>query len=59
MKKISFEDWMAQVDREVEKIAYVSVYDLPDYMFRDAYDDGEKPENVAKRVLEEAGWDMF
>ncbi len=46
-----FERFMAAVDAEVEKIADVSVYDLPDVMFVDYFEDCMSPKRVAKIAL--------
>jgi len=56
MNTDTYEDWMRRVDKCVEAIAGVSVYDLPDYCFRDAYEDGRRPSSVARDALKEAGW---
>jgi hypothetical protein len=56
MNKITFEEWMKKVDVAVESIAGCSVHDLPDFCFRDAYDDGRNPASVARETLVEAGF---
>ena len=53
---MTFQEWMNQVNQEVSAIAFVSVLDLPDYMFRDAFDAGCDPAEVAIEVLENAGF---
>lgn len=52
--KQTFEEWMKAVDQAVQSSIGVSVHDLPDYAFRDAYDDGVAPNRVAKRVIKAA-----
>lgn len=52
-----FDIWMGQVDMAVHDTVGLSVYDLPDYPFRDAFEDGLDPEGVAEEVLFEAGWE--
>jgi hypothetical protein len=51
-----FEAWMHRVDLAVQSASGVSVHDLPDYAFRDAFDGGSPPGEAAREVLEEAGW---
>lgn len=40
MNDVSFTEWMATVDSQVIAQLGVSVHDLPDYHWRDLYDDG-------------------
>ena len=54
MKKYSFEEWMKKVDATVERVMGCSVYDLPDFLFRDAYDNGCSYGNVASKVMKAA-----
>jgi hypothetical protein len=54
----TFEDWKREVDREVERRIGLSSDDLPDYCYRDAYDAGDAPEDVAIEVLAEAGFEV-
>ena len=53
---ISFAAWMREVDEEVQATAGLSVYDLADQPYREWYDEGADPEDVALTVLEEEGW---
>ncbi|MCK5017073.1 MAG: hypothetical protein KAS32_08370 [Candidatus Peribacteraceae bacterium] len=53
-----FDTWMEQIDDEVWSIAGCSVHDLPDYAFRDAFDGGASPEEVAYDLLESEGFDF-
>ena len=53
---MDFNEWMNQVDNWVESIAFLSVYDLPDYMFRDSYESGCTPHEIAVAVLESANY---
>ena len=52
--KLDFNEWMRQVDREVESRAGVSYQDLPDWGFRDAYEDGMSPKAAAGRCIRAA-----
>lgn len=56
-EKVSFKSWMAQVDRATIEQSGVSVYDLPDVLFRDYFNEGLTAEEVAEIAIEEAGWD--
>ena len=53
---MDFETWKASVDAVLTRIAGVVQDDLPDWLARDAYDDGVSPEEAAEICLEEAGW---
>lgn len=50
---MNFEQWMAEVDREVQRIAGLGVDDLGDMCFRDRFDDGCDPYEVAEELLRE------
>lgn len=52
-----FSKWLDEVDMLVAELSGVSVHDLADYGFRDAYEDGASPAEVAEDVLSENGWD--
>ena len=56
---MSFREWMRTVNREVESIWGMDVYDLPDCSFRDEYDAGTEPREMAVMVLENAGFDFY
>lgn len=47
---------MLQVNREVSRIAGLSVYDLADQPFREWYDDGIDPDEAAEMTLEDEGF---
>lgn len=50
---MTFKEFMKEVDREVQSITGgVSVHDLADYCFRDAYDCEEAPYDVAMEALQ-------
>lgn len=51
-----FNIWMDEVDQAVLDIAGCSVHDLPDYLFRDAFQDGESPRHVACELLQQEGF---
>lgn len=56
--KMSFEAWKIQVDRHVMEQVGLSADDLPDYRYRDDYEDGVKPATTARRVVKAAKQDM-
>ena len=51
---LTFEQWMAMVDKKVESIIGLSTSDLPDICYRDMYDDGMTPASVAREALRNA-----
>lgn len=56
---MTFKEWMKEVDREVQEFCGVGVDDLPDCCFRDEYDAGSTPLDMAYLVLEQAGFTDF
>lgn len=51
----TYEQWMVEVDSAVGAMAFgLSVYDLPDFLSRDMFDDGATPEEAAQEALEGA-----
>lgn len=57
MKSKDYGIWLAEVKNKVNAITSgaVDLEDLPDYDFQTAFNDGKKPETVAKAVIREAG----
>jgi hypothetical protein len=53
--QLSYEQWMKQVDREVETRAGLSVHDLADCNFRDWYEDDVPPRTAAVRAIRYSG----
>lgn len=49
---MSFDEWKEEVNVEVANLIGLSADDLPDFRYRDAYDAGETPEDVARQVVE-------
>lgn len=41
---MTFEDWMERIDRCCQMDFGLSIHDLPDMLFRDAFDSGLSPE---------------
>ena len=54
---MNFMKWMDRVNDIIQGRSGVGVLDLPDFAYRDAYDAGESPSEVAEEVLEENGFD--
>jgi hypothetical protein len=53
--RMTFEDWMKAVDREISDKIGLTSDDLPDICYRDMYDDGDSAKTVAKRAIRNAG----
>ena len=51
---INFDVWMQLVDMAVRQEVSCSAYDLEDYCFRDAYDNGESPTHAALLAVDTA-----
>lgn len=49
---MSYQDWIEKVDQWLVSKIGLTHLDLPDYMTRAAYDDGESPEETAMCILE-------
>jgi len=43
-EEVSFEGWMKEVDQIISTATGMSIHDLPDMQFRDAYDNDDTPE---------------
>lgn len=51
---MSFREWMKVVDKLCLERLSLSIHDLPDMLFRDAFDDGVAPEDFfEEEVMEE------
>lgn len=55
--RLLYKQWLEQVDRELEKICGLDQGSLPDWLARDAFDDGLTPKEAAIECLESAGVD--
>ena len=49
---MSFEEWMREIDSCLEALCGLGHMDLPDYMYRDAFDDSLDPAEVAQDVMD-------
>lgn len=54
----SYEDWLRDVDQDVQKLCGVSCDDLPDWRYADAYADGRSARQAARSVVAAAKKDM-
>ena len=54
----TFAEWKRQVSANVEARAGLGCDDLPDYCYRDMFDDGipADDEDMIDEILENAGW---
>lgn len=48
---VNFEQWMKEVNDLCLAQYCLSIHDLPDMLFRDAYDDGQTPEEFMSENL--------
>lgn len=48
---LTFEQWFALVDIEVQNICFVSVHELSDFRSRDLFDDGVSPKEAAQEAI--------
>ena len=55
--KLTFDEFMRQVNRACESIAGVATDDIADMPYHSYWEDGMCPREVAREVLEEAGFD--
>ena len=59
----AFIHWLCQLDAIVEKEIGMSIDDLPDWQFADAFEDGMDPEDAAALFLdyiaEDFGYEIF
>ena len=56
---MTYEEWMTAVDAIVTKTCGLDMGFLPDWLSRDAYEDGLTPAEGATMCLEEAEFDMY
>lgn len=54
-----YDEWIRHVDRAVQKRVGVSLDELPDWLSRDAFDEGLTPKEAVDVCLEQTGfWDF-
>lgn len=56
---MTYEQWMKAVDLIVERTCGLQMDMLPDWLSRDAYEDGLTPEEGAEACLEEADYYLY
>jgi hypothetical protein len=54
MKK-SFEEWMREVDAEMDRLSHMVSADIGDYLYYDAYEAGRRAKSVARAALKAYG----
>lgn len=54
---LSYNAWMKLVDKRVQQMCGLSLDELPDWLSRDAFEDGLTPNEGADLCLESAGID--
>ena len=52
-----FDRWLARADAACIEISGLGIDDLPDGLSYDAWDDGASPEEYARQLLSDEGWD--
>ena len=57
--KLTYKEWMREVDKIVIETCGLDMAFLPDWLSRDAYEDGLTPAEGATMCLEEAEFDMY
>lgn len=55
---MTYDIWMQRVDNELTRLCCMSLETLPDWLSRDAYDEGMTPLEGALTCLESAGYDL-
>lgn len=53
---MTYEEWLYTVDRLIQHWVGVSLDELPDWLSRDAYEDGLNPEEGAEEALLQVGF---
>jgi hypothetical protein len=56
---MTYEQWMKAVDLIVERTCGLPMDMLPDWLSRDAYEDGLSPEEGAEICLERADYHLY
>ena len=50
-----FNAWLAKVSEQIDKLCSLSIDDLDDYCYREAYEDGQTPSMVARHAIKNSG----
>lgn len=56
--KLSFENWMREVNAEISRRTSMVSDDLPDWRYRDAYDEGMTAKRAAAKAIQNAKREM-
>lgn len=56
MEKLTYEQWMKEVDKILLSKITLTTSDMPDFPSRDKYDDGVSPQEGAESCLEYSEW---
>lgn len=54
-RAMTFEQWLAKVDSVLISRCGLSSDDLPDWCYRDAYEDGTSPRQAAQQAMSNSG----
>jgi hypothetical protein len=55
---LTFDQWLARANKEIERLVGLSLDDLPDRMTWDAWDAGENPAEFAREALADEGYEF-
>jgi len=55
-KKLTFKQWLTEVDKWCDKFSQISLRDLEDYNYHDCWESGVTPRTMAKTALVNSGW---
>lgn len=59
MQKLTYRQWMMEIDAKVEKQVGLSLDELPDWLSRDAYENGMTVTQGVAACIEQAGLLVF
>ena len=57
--EMTFEQWIKEVDKVMEKKIHLAHDDLPDWHWMDAFDDGDTPKEAVGYFFEDEGMEEF
>lgn len=53
--RMTFEEWMKRVDNHIgHTLPFMDSNDIPDWRYRDAYDEGMTPKRAAQNAIRQA-----
>lgn len=56
MQTLTYSQWMSAVDKIIDERIGLGLDMLPDWLSRDAYENGLTPDQGAQECLDSAGW---